>query len=452
VQEGPRANRSCSDASWRHARGAQTKCATVTKAHFVVHDHFDAFYSIVVSSTRTRTMSSPRTPSPDADVTDLSEQVRVQEPEPAQPADEAGSAPEHPGLGRGFTRAVPRALLWPLRRFFDPRISGLAQAIEVTKGHLSQQLVVQSEEVAAVAERGLQTQDDIRQVRTLVEADLEAATEATTVIGQSLNEVRSIAEATEAALGRIEGRLTPEAYRQLADEGRVEELDGATARFLNYASSYRGFAAQRNLWFNWPVSITYEPQNVTLGNVNERIAEVAYAFRALSGVKPGARILDVGASESTVALSLASLGYEVTAIDPRPYPLEHPRLRVVVGGVEAWNPGETFAAVICISTVEHIGSGEYGQAAATSADADALRRLHTLLERDGLLVLTTPYGNSQHTEGARVYDKARLETLLADWSIEDFTVIGREDAITWSPTNETPVGEAVALITARRNG
>jgi 2-polyprenyl-3-methyl-5-hydroxy-6-metoxy-1,4-benzoquinol methylase len=200
------------------------------------------------------------------------------------------------------------------------------------------------------------------------------------------------------------------------------------------------------------VSITYEPGDLTLGNVNERVAEVTYAFRALSGVDRGAKILDVGASESTVALSLASLGYDVTAIDPRPYPVEHPRLHVVVGRVEEWDPGETFAAVLCISTLEHIGSGEYGQAAVADADAAALRRLRTLTEPNGLLVLTTPYGNSEHDEGARLYDKARLEKLLADWSIEDFTVVGREDAVRWSPTNETPVGEAVALVTARRNG
>ena len=150
----------------------------------------------------------------------------------------------------GVLRSVARTLLWPARRFFDPRIAGLAQAIEVTKDEL----------------------------RALLEADLDASTEAAAVLGQDIDELRNV-------VGRIEERL------MLADGGRVEDMHETTAQLLNYASSHRGFAAQRNLWFNWPVSVTYEPRNVTLGNINERVAEIAYAFRALAGIEPGAEVL-----------------------------------------------------------------------------------------------------------------------------------------------------------------
>jgi hypothetical protein len=283
----------------------------------------------------------------------------------------------------------------------------------------------------------------------LVQADLDAGTETATVLGQSLEEVRRTTESNVAALERVEERM---ALPELAHDGHLEELGETAARLLNYASSHQGFSAQRNLWFNWPVSITYEPGNVALTNVNERVVEMAYAFRAVSRIEPGARILDVGASESIIALSLASLGYEVTALDPRPYPLEHPRLRVVVGAVEDWEPDETFSAVLCISTLEHIGSGEYGQTVTANADASALDRLHALTRRDGLLVLTTPVGGSTAEGGARVYDSATLETLLANWEIEDFTLVVRQDARTWSVTGEPdPDDEAVALITARRH-
>jgi 2-polyprenyl-3-methyl-5-hydroxy-6-metoxy-1,4-benzoquinol methylase len=375
-------------------------------------------------------------------------------PPEAEPAD---AAIEEGAGRRGFGRSVARTILWPLRRFVDPRVAGLAQAIEVTKDHLSQQIAVQSEATRVTAERAQATENRVHEVRRLVEADLDASTEAAAIVGQRLDELRGFAEATRGiaegaavALGRIEGRLTPEAHEELID-GEIDRLDETAARFLNFASSHRGFAAQRNVWFNWPVSVAYEPGDVAVENVNERIAEVTYAFRALAGVDRGAKILDVGASESTVALSLASLGYDVTAIDPRPYPVEHPRLRVVVGTVEDWDPQESFAAVLCISTLEHIGSGEYGQAAAAEGDKAALERLRSLTDPDGLLVLTTPYGDSKQTDGARIYDRATLEALLADWSIEDFTIVRREDDLTWSPAERsTPVAEAVALITARR--
>ena len=389
------------------------------------------------------------------------DQVRAETVESATPPAHDGPAPQGPAGGaggRGLVRTIARAVLWPLRRFFDPRILGLAQAIEVTKGHLSEQVVVQSEqtraELAAAGERGfLQTQEALRDVRTLVEADLDAATEAATVIGQGLTEVRGIAEATEAAVGRIEHTLAPEAFRQLGEDGLVEDLDKTVARILNYASSHRGFAAQRNLWFNSPLSIIHEPGNVTVGNVNERIVEVAYAFRALAGVDPGATVLDIGASESTLSLSLASLGYEVTAIDPRPYPLEHPRLRVVVGGVEEWDPGETFAAVLCISTLEHIGVGAYGQAkAAADADRAAIGQIHALTEPGGLLIVTVPFGRAAVDEFERTYDRARLERVLDGWVVEDFTIAEQVEPTAWVVTDSP--GEAdlsrVALVTARR--
>jgi len=384
---------------------------------------------------------APRNRAPAVGFRDVDE-IATSRPQPI------AEEPPPPGARRGVGRSLGRAILWPLRRFVDPRVAGLQKSIDVTREHLSRQAEATRAEVAASTARGLESQGVMDEVRALVEADLEAATEAATIIGRGLAEQRTIAEATAAALGR----LTPEALEQLADEGRVDELGEAGARFLNYASSHRGFAAQRNVWFNWPLSLNYEARDVKVEDVNERVAEVAYAFRAVAGLPPGAKILDVGATESTVAVSLASLGYEVTAIDPRPYPLEHPRLRVVVGSVEQWNPGEEFSAVLCISTLEHIGSGEYGQTAAADGDADALARLHALTERGGLLVLTTPFGEPQDgLDGARVYDRARLEFLLADWRVEDFTVVAREDATTWSPTDRgDPQGEAVALVTARR--
>jgi hypothetical protein len=389
------------------------------------------------------------------------EQVRAQAADATRPPvdDEPAAEPAAGGAGGGGPlRTIARAVLWPLRRFFDPRIYGLAQAIEVTKSHLSEQVVVQGEhtrsELAASAERGfLQTQEDVREVRGLVEADLDAATEAATVIGQGVTEVRGITEALEASVRRIEQRLAPEAYRQLGEAGRVEDLDETIAHILNYASSHRGFAAQRNLWFNSPLSIIHGAGNVSLGHVNERIVEVAYAFRALAGVDPGAKVLDVGASESTVSLSLASLGYEVTALDPRPYPLEHPRLRVVAGGIEEWDPRETFAAVLCISTLEHIGVGAYGQAkGAAETDRAAIERIYALTDPGGLLVVTVPFGPAAVNELERTYDRERLAGVLDGWTVEELTIAEQVEPTVWVIRDSPGDGDMrrVALVTARR--
>jgi SAM-dependent methyltransferase len=358
-----------------------------------------------------------------------------------------------------MARRLARIVLWPVLRFFDPRFGGLAQAIEVTNAHLSEQLAAQSEQTRELDARGSEMQRVMHEVKTLVEADLDAATEAATIIGNGVSELRSLGEATEtsirpieSALERLEQQLTREEHSRLVETGNVEELGGTTAALLNYAESHRGFAAQRNLWFNWPTSLIHEPGNVRLANVNERIIEVPYAFRMLGAVAPGTKVLEVGASESTVALSLASLGYEVTAIDPRPYPVQHPRLRVVTAEVQRWDPHESFAAVVCISTLEHIGVGAYGQAEDADGDRAALERIFGLTEPGGLLVLTVPYGPAALNELERTYDRQRLQDLLEAWTIEDLTIAEQVGPTVWLVGESSSKDDArgVALITARR--
>jgi hypothetical protein len=176
----------------------------------------------------------------------------------------------------GAVRSVVRTLIWPARRFFDPRFTGIVQ--------------------------------EIGQVKSLIAAEA-------TFTGRSLDAVNERLEQISRWIA-----FDPDSPHS------VDEIDEITARLLNYASSHEGYAAQANLWFNPSLLVAYEPRRVALRWVNERIVEVPYAFRALSRVQPHAKVLDVGATESTVCLSLATLGYDVTAVDPRPNPLSHERL------------------------------------------------------------------------------------------------------------------------------
>ena len=64
----------------------------------------------------------------------------------------------------------------------------------------------------------------------------------------------------------------------------------------------------------------------------------------------------MGGAESTIALSLSSLGYSVTVVDPRGYPVQHPGLRsmaVRLADLDAEDAG--FDAAIAVSAVEHFG-------------------------------------------------------------------------------------------------
>ena len=330
---------------------------------------------------------------------------------------------------KGILRSVARAILWPVRRFFDPRFMGVHEAVQ--------------------------------DVKRVVIADMDAANEASVLTGRTLDTLLAQNEAARAPAQvepmqqRVEGLYSRLLFDPEANHS-LEDLDDGLARILNYASSHQGFASQANLWFNPPVLVGYTSGDVGVRWVNERVAEVPYAFRALSRVPPAGKILDVGATESTVCLSLATLGYEVTAIDPRPNPLSHERLRTVVGRIEDWQPDLEFDAVLCLSTIEHLGSGEYGQPGTEKrVDLEAMRRIHALTKTGGLLVLTTAVGAKSSSEPSRVYDREGLDELLADWEVEDLTLVQRRNATSWETVDEQiedldPETDTVAMVTATK--
>jgi SAM-dependent methyltransferase len=328
---------------------------------------------------------------------------------------------------KSIVRSIGRAILWPLRRFFDPRFTGI--------------------------------HEEVQDVKRVVIADMDAANEASVLTGRTLDALLAQHAAMLARIEPMERKVDGLHNRFLFDpeaEHSLADLDDGVARILNYASSHHGFASDANLWFNPPVLVAYASGDVGVRWVNERIAEIPYAFRALSRVAPGARILDVGATESTVSLSLASLGYDVTAIDPRPNPLSHERLHTVVGQIEEWNSDSEFDAVLCLSTIEHLGTGEYDQEGTERRiDLDAMKRMHELTKPGGALVLTTAVGGASSNESSRVYDRAGLDELLEGWEVEDLTLLQRKDATSWMTIDEQiedldPEAETVVMVTATK--
>jgi hypothetical protein len=327
-----------------------------------------------------------------------------------------------------LVKRVAKALLWPVSRFFDPRFEGINQALHAN--------TVASIEATTLLGRSL--------------ADLQAQVEANAAeFRAELAALRRVAEVASHEAAKASGT-----YLERLTRGDPRDVDPIVAPILERETGAEGHAARYGLWFNPPVWVGYESAGVVLRGVNERIAEVPYVFAAVAKLPLGSTVLDVGAAESTVALSLASLGYEVTALDIRPYPFSHPRLRAVVGAVEEWETYERFDAVVCLSTIEHIGLGAYGDDARDErADLAAMRRMHELTKPDGLLVLTTRFGEPSVDDLQRTYDRAALDELLEGWSVEELTILRREDQTTWvadGTGDRPPKTEAVALVTATR--
>ena len=235
--------------------------------------------------------------------------------------------------------------------------------------------------------------------------------------------------------------------------GDLRRLDAPRAAYLNWATGPDGYAAQGGLWFNAPVPVHHSAGNVEPLLVNERIVEHPFVFGALAGLPPGARILDVGGSESTVGLSLATLDHRVTVVDPRVHPLAHPNLAHAdcrLDELPAPASGERFDAAVVLSAVEHFGLEHYGlDSVDERLDLAALARLRELVAPGGLLVLTVPFGERASVDDfQRVYDEAALRELLAGWDVRTSLRVGRTDRLTWELGKPSLQRHGVALVTA----
>lgn len=345
-------------------------------------------------------------------------------------------------------RRLARALGWPIRRVLAPRFDDTHRRL----ADLEQRVYGELSDTRSDAEEGF------KRLESSLGEYARATRESMALAGRELGEMRHVLEDFASRLDRDRERQL-EDLGGLALERRVShmlsessaQLDPDLVRLVDWSQSHDGPAAQYGLWLNPAVSVEHGTDGVSVADVNERIVEVPFAFMALADLPAGARILDVGAGESTVALSLASLGFAVTALDPQPYPFEHPCLEVVTSRLEDWGgPAEPFDAVLCISTIEHVGLGWYGEAPqAGGADARFIGRLAELLSDGGTLVLTTPFGAEPSVDDVqRTYDDQTLDDLLAGWEIVTRATVSRTNRVTWTAAPQSD--HAVALVVARR--
>jgi hypothetical protein len=226
----------------------------------------------------------------------------------------------------------------------------------------------------------------------------------------------------------------------------LDALSPAQAAYLNWVAGPDGYAAQAGMWFNPPVPVEHHAGAVGVLLVNERIVEQPWVFAALPP-QPPLRVLDVGGSESTVALSLATLGHSVDVVDPRGYPLTHPNLRGHACRLDELGGDEHWDVAVALSSVEHFGLEHYGQHGSdTRADVAAIAQLRGLADR---LVLTVPFGPKAEIAGfERIYDEPGLAELLDGWDVQERLVVQRVDQRAWERC-EQPAGRAVAMVIAQ---
>lgn len=345
-------------------------------------------------------------------------------------------------------KSMLRLVFFPVLRYFGPRFHMLHLKLDRT-----------NELLATLSER-------LDRFEENVAVDLQTAVE----YASSLQKTASILTSRTAGLSGAAGPGLAGLDRETADRAAgslvhtsLEDLGPGAAEFLNWAGSggESGPQVQAGVWFNPTVAFHHEPGNVRPIFVNERIVEIPYALAAAANLPEGSTVMDVGANESLLSLSLASRGLRVLAIDPRGYPLSHPSLHVIREPVQLWRgPDEPVEAIFCVSTLEHLGVGAYEQEPADlDLDRLVLDRFRSWLKPGGRLVLTVPYGKWKVDEFQRIYDSDRLEDLLKGWSVQDRQAYFHESPFVWTPVPSQIAGEpwageepGVMLVTATPEG
>jgi len=168
-----------------------------------------------------------------------------------------------------------------------------------------------------------------------------------------------------------------------------------------------------------------------------RVVEYTWAIKNIE--LDHRRILDVGSVGSKLPVELASLGYEVYAMDIRKYTLKHPHMHFIRGDVtQAPFCDNSFNSVTAISTVEHIGLGRYEDITDSKGDRKAIEEIRRILKKEGEALITIPFGRLCTTYLHRVYDNSRLNDLLEGFKVEKteyFGVSGGIESYNWIPKN-----------------
>jgi 2-polyprenyl-3-methyl-5-hydroxy-6-metoxy-1,4-benzoquinol methylase len=338
---------------------------------------------------------------------------------------------------RRSIRSTARRVGAPWLRLLDRRFEGVAQRLEAHTVNLAKH------HEAVVMHSIAGYQDSLNATRLELRAESEAVAEY----------VLAMARVEARILDRLESLRIESLPHLLAD------IDWPAADYINWLLSPSGLLAQGDCWMNWPVDLRVEPNSARVAGVNERIVETPHAHAALGTLARGSRIVDIGSCESVLALEMASMGFKVTALDPRPYPFRHPNLTVIESTTADWRgPDEPVNLITCISAVEHFGLGSYGLSeSGLDADRRAMTTFAGWLAPQGRLVLTVPFGVASVDSHQRVYDSKSLEQLVEDYSELSRAVYRRGSSGVWMPAADGDSGTwsvdepgvAIVLLAAR---
>jgi hypothetical protein len=112
---------------------------------------------------------------------------------------------------KGVLRALGRPLLWPLRRFFDPRFAGIEDVVAAKHADIATRLDEMNRRLDLVAANvdhfTTLTIDQLQEFESLLAATIDTTNESGIVVGRTLSELLNAADETREAIGRAVAEL-----------------------------------------------------------------------------------------------------------------------------------------------------------------------------------------------------------------------------------------------------
>jgi SAM-dependent methyltransferase len=235
---------------------------------------------------------------------------------------------------------------------------------------------------------------------------------ALSVVEQIEQRVRALEDAEMALRQTIETlEKTLLAYTDHELDQPIDTLEEAFRLRVNQELGRQGQIGQAGLWFDPPVRVQLDRDGPRIARVSERILEQIFVHTHLP--RPPARLLALGCSDSTNAIEMASLGFQVIGVDARPLPLRHPNFTMIQTHLaELPFEDEWFDGCVALSTLEHIGLDWSNPKERGASDELAVAEVFRALKRGGRFLLTVPFGWRAVTPVQRIYDRAQLDSLL----------------------------------------
>ncbi len=194
--------------------------------------------------------------------------------------------------------------------------------------------------------------------------------------------------------------------------------------------------------------------------ISERIIELPLFHQWVGRIfpKPEGKFLEIGHVASSTSLELASLGFDVAAIDLRDYLFTHRNLKSIKGDFLKHEFNTKFDCIFSLSTIEHFGfSKRYGVEDNTDnhLDEEAFQKISALLAPEGKVIVSFPYAKAFVSDvWFRVYTRNDLESKLGKYFQIEESRFYRRDNNEWNVVvsrDNDPVsphdGVAVFLLT-----